>query len=73
MNTLLFDLSNIVNQKKFAGVSDITLKILLKERLQDYVLGFIYNHKEYGKLFDLGLSPFESENLHIKVEVNQQI
>ena len=144
MNTLLSDLSNIVDQKRFVGVSDATLKVLLKERLQDYVLGFIYNHKEYGKLvfyggtclrklfglnrlsedldfenvesidlsafevdlkdffrirydldnvtttvqglgniyrvtikfpilFDLGLSPFESENLHIKVEINQQI
>ena len=48
MNTLLFDLSNIVNQKKFAGVSDITLKILLKERLQDYVLGFIIIIRNMG-------------------------
>lgn len=144
MNTLLSDLLSVVDQKRFVGVSDATLKVLLKERLQDYVLGFIYNHKEYGKLvfyggtclrklfglnrlsedldfeniesidlsafevdlkdffrgrydldnvttttqglgniyritikfpilYDLGLSPFESENLHVKVEVNQKL
>jgi len=54
MNTLISDLNTLLNQKKLEGISSQTLRVLLKERLQGYILGFIYNHKEYGKLVFYG-------------------
>lgn len=54
MHPITFQLKNIVSASILQGYSQYYIRAQVKERLQDYVLEYIYTHKEYKDLVFYG-------------------